>query len=43
MPAAVKSVSATSKSVFELIRNKTIESYTHKVRLKKVYENETTN
>ena len=34
MPAAVKSVSATSNSANELIRNNTIENYTHKVRPK---------
>jgi len=34
MPAAVKSVAATSNSANELIRNNTAENYTHKVRPK---------
>jgi len=35
MPVAVKSVSATSNTANNLIRNDTIENYTHKVRPKK--------
>jgi len=43
MPAAVKSVPATSNSANEMIRNNTIENYTHKVRPKLFMKTKLTN